>query len=552
MKYFVKQKPLWVALLTCFLCSCVSNHTEYTIPEKPNILFITTDYTRGVDLPVEGYSPFLKAPALSSLCEEGAIFTRHCCVAPICMPSRATIVTGHYPHSHSLWDNRSIATRQEGRPFLIDDLKKAGYKTAGIGKMHFHPRFDDYNYDLRITLEGKDRDFQTDDYEKFLESKGTNRKELRKVGDDGLWPRGQSFFDWKADEELHPDVFVGSQAVESIRHGFLDGDQPWFMWVSFTGPHNPWNAPERLTAQYREMDDLPTGEFVPRELSHKPIEYSRHRYGYGGDLFHLYDSLPEKEQLRIRKELRAGHYGLLSLIDEQVGDIIEELKDRGLLDNTIVIFSSDHGSALFDNNMLHKGSSFPRQSIVPFVIWGPGIIKPGFRENFTSNVDMYSTFMDLAGANNISQNEGFSFKDMLTDDKAKIRDFTIVESTMVTSIMTDKWIFGIHHISGQNELYNLEKDTMCHYNLATDPIYESLIDDLTQKIVDWRRSLYTGSDIGDDPYSWYNELGDTSLVRKYFNGYINEYRGLARLGDERPGITGNSAQKILDSIITNN
>lgn len=534
-----------------FLASCNRKDITYNIPGQPNILFITTDYTRGTDLPIEGYSPFVKAPAISRLCEEGAVFTRHCCVAPICMPSRATIVTGHYPHSHSLWDNRSIPTRQEGRPFLIDDLKEAGYKTAGIGKMHFHPRFDDYNYDLRITLEGKDVNYQADDYEKYLEAKGTSRKELREAGDNGEWPRGMSFFDWAADEDLHPDVFVGSQAVESIRSGFLDGDQPWFMWVSFTGPHNPWNAPERLTSYYRELDNLPTGEFTENELENKPIEYSRHRYGYGGNLFHIYDTLPEAEQLQVRRDLRAGHYGLISLIDEQIGDIFSELEKRKLLDNTIIIFSSDHGSALFDNNMLHKGSSFPRQSIVPFVVWGPGMIKPGLRDSFTCNADIYATFLDLASYDIMSENEGSSFKCMLTDPCAEIRDFAILESTMVTSIMTEDWIMGIHHISGETELYNLKTDPMCHYNLAANTEYEEIISELRQRMVNWRKSLPSGNNVGDDPYLWYDELGDTGLVRKYFEGYTNEYRSLADLPDERPGITGSRAQQILESIERN-
>ncbi|MEE4114961.1 MAG: sulfatase-like hydrolase/transferase [Marinilabiliaceae bacterium] len=535
-------------ILLLILASCKQDNQSYSIPERPNILFITTDYTRAADLPIEGHAPFLKAPAISKLCEEGAVFTWHCCVAPICMPSRATIVTGHYPHSHSLWDNRSIPTRQEGRPFLIDDLKKAGYKTAGIGKMHFHPRFDDYNYDLRITLEGKDLNYQADDYEKYLESKGTSRKDLRKIGDDGKWPRGMSFFDWTADEELHPDVFVGSQAVESVKAGFLDGEKPWFMWVSFTGPHNPWNAPGRLASYYRDMEDLPAGEFADSELETKPIEYSRHRYGYGGNLFHIYDTMPEAEQAKVRKDLRAGHYGLISLIDEQIGDILNELDRRNLLENTIVIFSSDHGSALFDNNMLHKGSSFTRQSLVPFVVWGPGIIKPGIRDNFTTNADLYSTFLDLAGYTGIPQNEGFSFRKMLTDTEASIRDYAIIESTMVTSVMTKEWIMGIHHISGQTDLYSLRDDPMCLYNLAEDSRYADVISELRDVIVDWRKSLPSGNQVGDDPYTWFGELGDTNIVSKYFTGYINEYRALANLPDERPGITGKAAQEIIDAI----
>ena len=531
-------------LLSICLVSFSCNENEVSF-KRPNILFITTDYMRGVDLPATG-APFLHAPTLNKLCEEGAVFTRHCCVAPICMPARASIVTGHYPHSHSLWDNRNISVRQSNLPFLITDLKNQDYQTIGIGKMHFYPFPGEYDYDVRISLEGKGRNYRDDDYEKYLEEKGSSRKAIAALSDGTATPRGQSFFDWTLDEKLHPDAFVGIKTVETIQNKILSKDRHWFMWVSFTGPHNPWNAPERYAKIYREMSDLPTGNFVEGELALKPLDYTRHRYGYGGDLMQIYDNLNSAEKVVMRKNLRAGHYGSLSFIDEWIGKIMEELRRENHLDNTIIIFSSDHGSALFDNEMLHKGSPFPTQGLVPFVVWYPGKIKPGIRKEFTTHADLYATFLDLAGNNNPHLNEGKSLVELFTTPGKKVNDFVIYESTMVTSIMNNKWLAGFHHITKEVELYDIENDPMCHLNIANKKECQEIIEQLESKVVSWRKGLAKpGEIVKDDIFRWYDELGDTTYLSKYFEIYINEFKRLANFPDEYTGVTGTAATNIL-------
>ncbi len=538
------HRIICITVFILMFAGCQERKKEFN---RPNILFITTDYTRGEDLPVTG-APFLHAPALTKLCEEGAVFTRHCCNAPICMPARATIATGHYPHSHSLWDNRAIPLKQPGLPLLTTGLKEMGYQTVGIGKMHFHPFKSDgyYDYDIRITLEGKDRNYRDDDYEKYLEERGTSRKELRKQRDTTNIPRGQSFFDWQLDEEFHADAFVGVKTVETIQNEKLSNEKPWFMWVSFTGPHNPWNAPERFARLYRNMDDLPTGNFIEGELNSKPIDYTRHRYGYGGDLMRIYDRATHEEKREIRKNVRAGHYGMLSFIDEWIGKIIVELEEKGQLENTVIIFTSDHGSALFDNEMLHKGASFPTQSLVPFVVWNPGTIKPGLRTEFTTHVDLYSTFLELAGNKNPQRNEGKSLVEVFKTPGHKVNDFVIIESTMVTSIMNDKWLAGFHHITKEVELYDLEKDPMCHFNIANQE--RSVIAELKLQVYEWRKGLAeNGKKIDENPLFWYEELGDTTTVSNYFKGYTKAFKNLAGMNDEAPGVTGLAAQKVLES-----
>jgi len=161
------------------------------------------------------------------------------------MPTRASWVTGFYPHTHGLWDNTKYDFRKDG-PFLMRDWRRLGYSTVGIGKMHFHPWQNDCHFDIRVVHEGQDLGNQTDDdYNKYLKQHGYDRDQLRKIK--GLYnlTGGQAVYDWPLDEKLHHDYFVGNETVKAIRKGQLKTDRPWFMWVSFTGPHNPWNAPFR-------------------------------------------------------------------------------------------------------------------------------------------------------------------------------------------------------------------------------------------------------------------------------------------------------------------
>lgn len=546
------SKIRFVVLITlCFVLvfSCKWKHEEKRKELlKPNIVFITTDYTRGADLPALGAN-FLTAPTMQKLGEEGAVFSRHSCVTPICMPARASIATSLYAHEHGLWDNQGISIKKPEWPFLMRELQEAGYTTAGIGKMHFHPFKTNYNFDIRISLEGKDRDYRDDDYEAYLFENGTSRKAIREKDIGTNLPSGQAFYPWHVNEILHPDYFVGEKSVETIKSGVLTRDKPWFMWVSFTGPHNPWNPPKRFFDLYKNVE-VPTGEFIEGELNNKPIDYTRHRYGYGSNLMNIYDTIQNpKAKEAFRRELRIGHYASLSFVDEQIERVIKQLKEQELLENTIIIFTSDHGSALFDNEMLHKGSPFPTQSLVPMVVWAPEYIEPGIREGFTSHVDVYPTLIELAGGKIHPKASGKSFVRMLESENEKVNDFTVIESALVTSLMNDEWLIGFHHISKEIELYRLDSDPMCHSNIAELHESKKIIEELKETLVNWRRAQNPETQIGDDPLNWEVEvLGNKESTTKLWKNYIRGYRNLTFFDDKRPGITGEKAKEILKNI----
>ena len=491
--------------------------------DKPNILFVTTDYQRGVDGPSLG-SAFLEMPALDRLCREGEVFTRHYSTSPICMPARYTWITGQYPHTHGQWDNYKRWV-PEGSGILMQLLKEQGYHTVGVGKMHFHPWDRMAGYDRRIIHDGK-HNRVPDDYEKFLNVHGHSRTEF--IENHG---GAMAVCDWPWDELLHHDVFVGTQARGVVERDELK--QPWFLWVSFPGPHNPWDPPARYSQPYKKMF-FPLGNTFPGELLTKPIDHTRHRYGYGKEIFDKIDARPERRD-EIIHSIRAGHYGNLTLIDEQLTGIVEALERKGQLDNTVIIYTSDHGSALGNHNLIHKGMHYDQQARVPFVVRYPKIIKSGIRNSFSSHVDLLPTLVSLAGGMVPSNVKGKDLTPLLMDASKSVNDFAVVECTLVTSIITDCWKIGFHHFNGDGDLYDLKNDPNELINLFDNPRYADVRKMLAVKLVKWRRQLNSDIYIPDDPFRWRECLGP--VVSLWRDNYMKSYIRMSKI-EGRPGKVG--------------
>ncbi|HKL67655.1 MAG TPA: sulfatase-like hydrolase/transferase, partial [Bacteroidales bacterium] len=176
-----------------------------SLPAKPNIIIITTDYQAWEDVPE--LTPELKMPALDRLYNEGVVFRNHYCTAPVCMPSRYTLVSGTYPHTHKMWDNGG-KWLPDGSPLLMDELNKAGYKTVGIGKMHFKPWDRMAGFDERIIADCQGNwagdTLKKDDYYYYLKKAGKTRFDYLKYQDStDLF----GVYEWPMADTLNIDYF---------------------------------------------------------------------------------------------------------------------------------------------------------------------------------------------------------------------------------------------------------------------------------------------------------------------------------------------------------
>jgi arylsulfatase len=455
-----------------------------SLKKRPNILFICTDYQSGADGPSLG-SPFLDMPALDRLCKEGMVFARHYSTAPICIPARYTWISGRYPHYHGAWDNVGHWL-PEGTPILMELLQKAGYHTVGVGKMHFKPWNREAGFDRWISADRKgngkrDAEFR-DDYAKFLAKHGMTRWDYLK-----LQKEAEIFgvYDWPFDEKLHIDHFVGSQAKGVIERGELT--EPFFMWVSFNGPHNPWDPPAKYSDPYKNMD-LPLGHSFPGELKTKPRDHTRTKYNYTPQVTRLIDRQPEKRD-RIVHRIRAGHYGNLTFIDRQVEGLFAVLEAKGLMDKTVIIYSSDHGAHLGDHDAMHKGTHYDSSARVPFVLRYPKKIKPQVTQAFSGHVDLMPTILELADTPAPPALEGRSLVPVLFGHRQKVQDQVFIEIRGTTSIVTDRWKLGINPKDQDGDLYDLKNDPHELRNLFGRPEVAAVQADLTQQIVAFNPQL---------------------------------------------------------------
>ncbi len=466
---FLKKAGAGAALLAFPGCRSLGKNRRFRQgkgnPKGPNILFVTTDYQSWRDGPSLG-SPFLRMPALDRLCREGKVFARHYSTAPICMPARYTWITGQYPHTHGKQEN-GRGWVPKGSPILMELLAERGYHTVGVGKMHFWPWDRMAGYERRIIADCKNARGKPDDYEKFLQKHGRSRGDYLDLSRRADIPH---VYDWPWEEALHIDRYVGDQARMLIERGELE--PPWFLWVSFNGPHNPWDPPAAYSRPYLDME-LPLGHGFDGELLTKPRDHTRLRYNYTREVVDRIDSDREHRE-EILRRIRAGHYGNLTLIDGALGRILSALEKRGELDETLVVYSSDHGSSLGDHDLIHKGTHYDSSARVPFVIRWPRAVRPGRVESFSSHVDLLPTLLSLAGAPVPPEVEGLDLSPLLFERARAVRDSVLIEIRGNTSIVTKDWKMGIYPRDREGDLYDLHKDPFELTNLFDRKEYAPL------------------------------------------------------------------------------
>ncbi|CAA9233969.1 MAG: Choline-sulfatase [uncultured Chloroflexi bacterium] len=337
--------------------------------DRPAIILITCDELRADALSCYG-GRAVETPHLDRLAHEGVRFTRAYTASPWCLPSRASIITGLYPHNHRAYSNFRDCRLEPERPNLYNVLRGAGYRTAHAGKCHYAPvpygetkadrtlpyeAFHDYYGSLGID----DLDLQ-DDKQVSVWFRDDYARELDEAGHlaayrAAVWDRSASkVFDFPAPAEWHPDAWVGRKAVERIRgHA---ADQPLFLWASFSGPHFPFDAPAEYHARVR---DEHVGTGVYREGEFDDPRRIHHTSYHGGGGIEGAGSAPERACKNYSDDywqrLRRTYFANVALIDDQVGEVLRAVEEQ-FGDNALVLFTTDHGEMLGNHRLWGKNN----------------------------------------------------------------------------------------------------------------------------------------------------------------------------------------------------
>jgi arylsulfatase A-like enzyme len=458
--------------------------------KKPNIIFIITDQQRADTINALGHG-WAITPNLDSMVASGVSFTNAFCCGATCVSSRAALFTGMYPHNTGVYSFDHWAHQQT----WLHDFRDAGYYLINMGKMHHDPVDAPMAFHERSIVENKTSNLSCDVWKKFLTQRG-KRKPLDRDKYFPGWKNrlNQLCFDETGEytEDEHPDMFVGNIAVERLKKWDPKSKKPLFMQIGFPGPHEPYDPPKRFYDAYKKRK-MPDRIIDKKQLKNKPEEWEELRRYFAeckADAVIDFTNASEDEIA----DMRRHYYANITGIDEKIGELFSVLQEKKMTDNTIIVFTSDHGDNLGDYNMPYKWVMSDSVVNIPMIIQTPDTLNnPTQRNDLFSQIDIGPTLLELAGLPIPSRLDGKSQVDMLKEEKKGDCEekFVFCEDNYLIMIRSSKYKM-IYYIGQEyGEFYNLVDDPNEHYNLWSNDKYKKTKSNFREKILSWlSSSLY--------------------------------------------------------------
>ncbi len=425
--------------------------------ERPNILLITTDQQR-FDTCGRAKPPFMRTPHYDGLMHEGIEFTRAYADAPICVAARIGIMTGRYVGSHGENGNGPTSKTMGREGTLPTRLRALGYQTAAVGKMHFGPE---------RTRHGFDEMLLPADYYNQMTRSGLPYQPMRHgLGQNELYPALAT-----VPEALTLTSWIAEQSAQYIRER-RDPTVPFFLWTSFSKPHPPLDPPEPYYSMYRNSA-IPEAVVSNWSLGSRcPEAFRRCSQEWSLDLLE-----PE-----IIREARAAYYGLITQVDYNMGRIFNALQDVGLLNDTLIVYTSDHGELLGDHasgckRFFHEGSAH-----IPFLLRLP---KSWSDRRHGSTCDALATHADIlptlvsAAGGEASDVDG---RDLLAVARGQTpgRDYLVCVGNNFTggapihmSVGDGRWKYMYYPEGPAEQLFDLAVDPTEQHDLADEPAHKA-------------------------------------------------------------------------------
>jgi arylsulfatase len=461
---------------------------------RPNVLLICTDQQRYDALGASGNDE-IDTPNLDRLAAEGVLFENCYVQNPVCGPSRASLMTGRYVHSHGLWAN-GVALPPHERIFT-KDLADAGYDCGLVGKLH-----------LSACHGGRTETRPDDGFRVFRWAHdpypGSSENEYHRwlrayrpdLYDAAVDPESPVTFDTMP-SEAHYSRWIGNETIQFLRSG-RERDKPFCFVANFFDPHHGFGAPKEYVDRY-DPAVLSRPVTVTGELAGKPPIFSEaSRRSYAGHARGFVEYTDTELQ-----QVKAAYYAMVTLVDAEVGRILAALEQEGLAGNTLVIFTSDHGEMLGDHQLMLKGPMMYDCAVrVPLLMRWPGSLPAGHRRTeLVQWIDLAPTVLDAAGLPPLCRCQGASLLRLARGESdAWHRDWALSEyrdsghpydpAVHTTMLRHDRWKLVVHHgppATGRQrtgELYDLVADPRELDNLWDVDTHADVRHALQEKLLD--------------------------------------------------------------------
>lgn len=468
------------------------------VPRRPNILWLCTDQQRWDTLGVYG-NPFVRTPNIDQLAQDGVVF-EHCYTqSPVCTPSRASFLTGRYPRTNRCRQNgQSLPADEVLVTKLLADGGSEGYVGGLAGKLHIaachpsvspvgEPRHDD-GYSEFHWSHHPAADWLSNEYAQWLDQQGIA---LEKTPF-----QGSRYVQTTATPATSQTAWCADKAIDFIE-AHKDADHPWFFSVNFYDPHHPFDPPREYLDRYEALlATIPQPNYTEGELDDKPVfQQIDHQNAYNTPGLYPFAAMDARDHATVR----AAYWAMVDQIDAHVGRIMAALRATGQLENTLVIFTSDHGEMLGDHGIYLKGPYFYDPAVrVPLIVSWAGTLQGGRRSNaLVELLDLAPTLLDVAGLGASEGMQGRSLLPLLRGEASLDEHLPDVyceylsampwhhdPAPYATMVRTrDYKIVSMHGLDG-GELYDLGDDPDETVNRWHDPDYREVRLAMLERLVD--------------------------------------------------------------------
>ena len=471
---------------------------------RPNIVFLFPDQLRRDFLSCYG-AGFIQTPNIDWIAERGIRYDNAYSASPLCVPARTALLTGMGALRNGVTDNLHALRpdyNEAGIRTWPQILSEAGYFTSAVGKMHFYPWDARHGFQHRVACEDKLWARVQDDYHHYLKAHGLRKLERQEYGD-YIERRGAAETDvpW----EHSWDRFTGREARRFIE-GY-QGDGPFALMVGFPGPHDPYDPARDFPHRFDPADmpaPIPASDGDPGGLL---AAHARVRSHMGMDILGWTEPG--------MRDARAHYAGLVKQIDHEVGEIVESLRARGFLDNTAIVFATDHGDHLGDHGLEGKATFYEASCHIPLLVRPPGGSEPSVEEGLVELRDITATMLDLAGCEMPAYMDSQPLPGLgLSEREPRRRIFGALTKGWMA--FDGRWKL-CKYSDREALLFDLESDPTEERDLAGDPayadVYRRLDAELTGEVMEATalglhdrmvapHSLSLSDDFGREGWGW--------------------------------------------------
>ena len=448
---------------------------ESTQGKTPNLLVIFDDQHRFDYLGCAG-ADWVRTPNLDQLAARGVRFTNCFSNSPVCAPARIALASGLQVHRVGALSNNAFLPNRI--PTYYQRLREGGYQVGVVGKLDlakpytFNGRHGDrplcyqWGFTHPVEIEGKMH-------------AGKSPTPMGPYGDDlqakGWYDQFHGDYRYRAQHsstltchdsvlptELFADTWIGQRSVKWIEQ--LSGDFPWHLFVSFVGPHNVYDPPTEYADRYRDAP-MPPAVRASEEVGPRPARRVRQRI----------TGLTDEKILETRRQYCAA----IEAIDDAIGRILAAVETRGWLENTVVMFASDHGDMLGDHDRYTKGVAYEPSLHVPLIAAGPGIARGAISNAMVELIDVGATCCDLAGVGEMPQVDARSFRPVLASPQRAHREDAFSCMQSYRCLRTSQWKL-IANTNECDELYNVQEDPGERYNVADT--YPDVVSQMSRRL----------------------------------------------------------------------